>query len=229
MSETFKQDTRILGAMQRRMVQRNAERQAHRDMAYLHGSEICKADWCPRASWYRITGVEPDSEEKLLSWMTVNVYDEGNDIHERHQSTLWDIGVLEGVFRCLVCEYEWWDTSPETCFACAKAGRPHGRPFLVYLEVPILNDDLLFIGHGDGIIKDDKGRALLEIKSIGEGTLRFEVPVVHEAVKDGRMSLREAWGNIKRPLPSPSIRSWCCTSSSRTRRSRSSRSRSSPS
>lgn len=41
-------------------------------------------------------------------------------------------------------------------------------------EVAIYNDEHLLMGHADGIINDKKGKAVVEIKSIGAGTIRYE-------------------------------------------------------
>jgi len=41
-------------------------------------------------------------------------------------------------------------------------------------EVPIYDEEHLIMGHADGIINDSKGRAVLEIKSVGAGTIRME-------------------------------------------------------
>lgn len=41
-------------------------------------------------------------------------------------------------------------------------------------EVPIFNEHYRIMGHADGIINDKNGRAVLEIKSVGMGTIRME-------------------------------------------------------
>lgn len=41
-------------------------------------------------------------------------------------------------------------------------------------EVPIYNEEYRLMGHADGIINDSKGKAILEIKSVGVGTIRME-------------------------------------------------------
>lgn len=41
-------------------------------------------------------------------------------------------------------------------------------------EVPIYNEEHLIMGHADGVINDSKGKAVLEIKSVGAGTIRME-------------------------------------------------------
>lgn len=41
-------------------------------------------------------------------------------------------------------------------------------------EVPIYDEEHRIMGHADGIINDAKGKAILEIKSVGAGTIRME-------------------------------------------------------
>jgi hypothetical protein len=45
---------------------------------------------------------------------------------------------------------------------------------LEQVEVPIINEEHHLMGHADGIINDAKGKAILEIKSVGIGTVRVE-------------------------------------------------------
>lgn len=65
-------------------------------------------------------------------------------------------------------------------------------------EVPIKNEEYLLLGHADGIINDKKGKAVLEIKSVGIGTIRMED---YELFKNAKTP-DEAWKNIRQPFPS---------------------------
>ena len=188
----------------------NEQRNELRDTAHLHASEMCKSDWCPRASMYRMRGVEPDDPEKSISWFTANIYEEGHDIHDKYQRLMWDAGVLEGMFACILCGHHFYETSPHVCPQCflANVERPVedkiklGRRLLRYAEVPLVSDELMLIGHADGIAVLDRGKAVVEIKSIGEGTLRMEVPGMYDRVESKEISLRELWAEIKRPFQS---------------------------
>jgi len=164
-----------------------------RDTAHLHASEICKSDWCPRSSWYRITGVPADTKAKRGN---VLIYREGHDIHDRHQGALWKAGRLSGEFKCLDCGLIWWATSPDSCPSCDCV-------HLKYWEVPIEDESIRLLGRGDGIVEGTAvGPVLLEVKSIGLGTIRIEVPGVYRDFETKEMSLYELWGAIKRPFPS---------------------------
>lgn len=63
-------------------------------------------------------------------------------------------------------------------------------------EVPIYNEEYRIMGHADGIIKDKQGRAVLEIKSVGAGTIRMED---YELFKDAKTP-EEAWKKVRQPF-----------------------------
>lgn len=64
-------------------------------------------------------------------------------------------------------------------------------------EVPILNEEYRLMGHADGIINDKKGRAILEIKSVGAGTIRMED---YESFKSAT-SENDMWKKVRQPFP----------------------------
>lgn len=130
------------------------------------------------------------------------IFDEGKDIHLKWQKRIWDIGRLWGTFYCQNCHYAWGATAPQECESCHSP-----REFLHYHEVPLANPSLHMVGHADGGVED----SLIEIKSIGVGTLRYEAPGL---IKDHtyRFNLngkpREfldydgLWKAIRQPFPS---------------------------
>jgi len=64
------------------------------------------------------------------------------------------------------------------------------------VELPIFNDEFMLLGHADGVINDKKGRAILEIKSVGAGTIRVEDPDLfsNSATPD------EMWKKVRQPF-----------------------------
>lgn len=54
-------------------------------------------------------------------------------------------------------------------------------------------------GHADGWISDIGDDCLIEVKSIGSGTIRIEAPEIWEKAEE---NLEDAWRNIKRPFAS---------------------------
>jgi CRISPR/Cas system-associated exonuclease Cas4 (RecB family) len=184
---------RLLPRLERRLMQDSLEKNAKRDTAHLHPSEISKKDWCPRSSWYAIKYQE--AKQESYNFQRLNIFAEGNTIHDKWQGWLWKEGILQGNWFCKACRTKWWDTSPQTCQEC-------GSPFLDYAEVSIQNEEHMIIGHADGLIADDRGSALIEIKSVGLGTLRFDAPEILMPYNKGRISLDELWKSIKKPFPS---------------------------
>jgi hypothetical protein len=95
------------------------------------------------------------------------IFQEGHDIHDKWQGWIWDIGRLHGAFECMSCKEYWFACSPKKCHRCGV-----GRAFLRYREVPVSSEEHGIIGHADADLGDD----LVEIKSIGVGTLRWDAP-----------------------------------------------------
>lgn len=190
-----KKETLVLGRVQRQIKQRIEENNEARDTEHLHASEISKNNWCPRSTWYRIKGVEPDKQTRH-SLQTIQVFEEGHSIHDKFQGALWRDGSLMGHWRCLVCEHYWEDKAPRLCASCSS-------PFIKYAEVPIEDPSIHLIGHGDGLV--DVGRplpVLIEIKTIGLGTFRMEVPGLYNQYQRSELTLPQLWSAVRRPFPS---------------------------
>lgn len=201
--ETTKRETRLLGDVQRNLLGRGMSvEQEQRDDA-LHPSEISHNDWCPRASYHRVAGHLPNQEAALPHWQMQMIWDEGHEIHHKWQGRIWDLGRLRGTFYCVRCQHAWTDTAPGYCDRCGA-----GRVFLQYHEVPLYRPALRLVGHADGLDGED---ALIEIKSIGINTLRFEVPDLlkqhtYRFTLNGSsrefIDLDALWKSIRVPFPS---------------------------
>jgi hypothetical protein len=198
--DTNKVPTRLLGDIQRLLLQPGEHSGLRNDA--LHPSEISHSNWCPRASYYRMAGVQPEEGLPSLHWRMQMVFDEGREIHHKWQKRIWDLGRLWGTFYCQQCHYAWGALSPRECESCRAP-----QQFLRYHEIPLINQNLRMAGHADGGVED----SLVEIKSIGLGTLRFEAPHLIEE-HTYRLNLngknREfldydgLWDSIRRPFPS---------------------------
>jgi CRISPR/Cas system-associated exonuclease Cas4 (RecB family) len=197
-AEVRKQNSVLLGDIQAHVVKQVAQGDADRRTDIIHPSEMAKADWCPRATSYRILGHLPADE--AIGYGTASIFETGNTAHTKWQTWLWRMGRLYGKWKCLACDHTWMDTAPITCERC-------GSPALEYREVPLDGEDrYLVAGHADGAVPDI--RALIEIKTIGTGTIRIEEPdLVRKHTKkttDGKtvLDLDSLWNGIKRPFPS---------------------------
>lgn len=174
----------------------------------IHPSEAASENWCPRATYYRITGAEPDPAPRWLAMEAV--FETGNDSHRKYQTWLREMGVLKGNWYCMRCGLLWEDMSPHTCPRCEA-----GYDLIDYAEVPVSNEFYLLAGQADGDVyrQTDGGPedTLIEIKTIGTGTLRYDAPKLIEKYtyqhvdEDGKS--REytdwplLWSHIRRPFP----------------------------
>lgn len=174
---------------------RNQEiRDGQRDFKHLHPSELSKKDWCPRASWYTITADEKPPI-KPMSYQRLNIFAEGHAIHAKWQKWMWEAGVLEGRWYCRNCGHRWWDVSPKNCPDCSA--HTHN---ISYDEVPVNDDKHMLLGHADGIFTSGKKRALIEIKSVGMGTVRMEAPDIHRQYSDGQLTYDGVWKALRQPF-----------------------------
>lgn len=181
-----KKDYRLLGDVERHIL---LQPPSDRRTDVLHPSEIIKADWCHRYAYYLLNGGEAKKEKPNLRLQ--NIFDEGHAIHNKWQTRFYEMGVLYGKFKCLACGQMTIGTSPSKCEHCSGA--------LVYREVSLVDPDLRIAGHTDGWIKGIGKDCLIEIKSIGSGTLRFEAP---ELLYDADGDVTKAWKKINRPFRS---------------------------
>lgn len=180
-----KREPRLIGDVERHLMRRPL---GDRSTTVLHPSEIIKDDFCLRYSYYLMTGGEQKKEKPNLRLQSI--FDEGHFIHAKWQKWFQEMGVLYGKFQCVRCDSVTTGTSPE-CPVC------HTVNSMEYKEVTLVDNDLRIAGHTDGWIKGIRNDCLIEIKSIGAGTFRFEAP---EILRDADGDIFKAFNNIKRPF-----------------------------
>ena len=177
--DTKKADTRLIGEIERHLMR---QPDSDRRTDVLHPSEIIKADWCHRYAYYLLNGGKAKKEKPNLRLQ--NIFDEGHFIHAKWQNRLADMGVLYGCWNGLTG----WDVSKNVDLDVHD-----------YKEVPLVYEPLRIHGHADGWVKGLGDDCLIEIKSIGAGTLRFEAP---DILYDADGDVTKAWKNIRRPFRS---------------------------
>lgn len=182
-----KREPRLIGDVERHLMRRTV---SDRSTTVLHPSEIIKDDFCLRYSYYLMTGGEQKKEKPNLRLQSI--FDEGHFIHAKWQTWFQEMGVLYGRFQCQHCGWSITGVSPKVCEACTD-------PRLEYKEVTLIDNDLRIAGHTDGWIKGIGNDCLIEIKSIGSGTFRYEAP---ELLMDADGDIFKAFNNIKRPFRS---------------------------
>lgn len=166
---------------------------SNRSTTVLHPSEIVKSDWCVRASYYALQG--RTVPKGVTNLRRENVFAVGRSTHKNWQDRFSYMGNLFGKWSCQSCGFVWWDTSPRTCPQCAV-----DRRLIRYDEVTLVsNPEHGITGHADGWVRGIGDDCLIEIKSIGAGTVRMESPAMF-AKADG--DLDQMWMDINRPFKS---------------------------
>lgn len=187
-----------------------------RRTSIMYPSEMSRHDWCPRASYYRMSGYhEPESKS---SFTLENVFAEGNTVHAKWQNWLSDTGLLWGDWRCSRCS-EYVKDSLRPAGAdfgpCVGTGWVRINGMTVsesityehewrYKEVTLRSSSLPISGHADGgLIKHN---CLIELKTLGIGSLRFEAPKLledHTYDVEGKkiLDVDGIWKDFHRPLP----------------------------
>jgi hypothetical protein len=179
----------VLGAVERWQLAQPADTSRRTDV--LHPSEIIKPDWCPRASWHLLQGAKP--APKKLTTKQMRVFKRGHQLHDDWQANLAAMGKLWGDWKCAICTTVVARESlrPKFCPHC------EGEDF-IYDEVRVASDAHRIEGHADGIIVGiGKEPLLLEIKSIGEGTIRWEDPSAWIASGN---DFKKAWAALNAPF-----------------------------
>ena len=179
--------TRLIGDIERHLLKRTPE---DRSTTVLHPSEMIKRDWCRRASYFLLKGYPKMQPNPTLRMQVI--FDEGHYIHAKWQKWFQEMGIIHGKFKCDVCDGITWGTSPKECEHCHA---PESK--LIYDEVTLTDESLRIAGHTDGWIKDETGDALIEIKSVGPGTIRAEAP---DLMADAGGDFMKAWSKINRPF-----------------------------
>ena len=176
--ESKKTPTRLIGPIERHILLRPLDTSRRQDV--LHPSELVKDDFCVRAAYFRLIGKVAPQERPNLRLQSI--FDEGHAVHAKWQGYLAEMGVLYGVWDTL--EGRTWGLSGDL-YGDAK-----------YREVPLTDDALRIAGHSDGWVKGLGDDFLIEIKSIGPGTIRVENPSLF---RNG--DLFAAWREVRRPFP----------------------------
>jgi len=216
----------IVGKVERMLLQQAEDDEVPRSQDILHVSELSRSDFCPRAAYYRISGAPLLVPAKENSARLQAIFEEGHDVHAKWQRWIRRLGVLYGRWKCQVCGHIWLGTSPTSCPGRLTLPR-HGEPYIakchatkwqiIYLEVPLYNKDLNLGGSGDGQLDNEEG-PWVEIKTIGQGTVRQDAPsllkehtykVVEVADRDEPLAkvrtlvdLDTLWKDLRSPFPS---------------------------
>jgi hypothetical protein len=178
---TNKRETRLMGALERHVL---AQPFDERDQSYIHPSDIIRSEWCALAQYHALKGNYIETRDKTTLRLA-SIFAEGHTIHAKWQNWFKDMGVLYGM----------WSDSTGTSWAVSK----DVHKSVDYAEVPLRSDKHMMRGHADGWIKGLGDDCLIEIKSIGTGTIRMEMPALMAQYNN---DIEVVWKNIRTPLRS---------------------------
>lgn len=181
--EASKSGTRLMGEIERHLMMRPP---GDRRTDVLHPSEVIKRDWCYRYQTYLLLGGSKKQEKPNLKLQSI--FDEGHAIHHKWQNWFAEMGVLYGRWEDSEGSNLGWDTAANVDY-----------PYATYKEVPLKYEPLRIAGHADGWIRGIGDDCLIEIKSIGLGTLRMEAMDIFDKNKG---DLFDCWKDIRRPFRS---------------------------
>jgi hypothetical protein len=200
LAETKKSKNVLLGDIHRHLLEEH-DKPTDRRQDIIHPSEMAKSDWCPRQTYYRLAGASPEKSRNFSAQLET-VFEEGHAIHAKWQKWLQQMGRLWGKWRCAECG--WSETATGGTLHCQNCD---ARQPLEYREVPVeAESEFLIAGHEDGAIEDLN--ALVEVKSIGNGTVRFDQPELLRQftvkTEDGKTVIDTdgLWKSLRRPFGS---------------------------
>lgn len=177
--ETKKRDSRLMGHIERHVLSKPFD---ERSQDHIHPSDIIKPDWCAFAQYHALLGNYQETRDKTSARLA-SIFAEGHIIHAKWQDWLREMGVLYGKWN--TGKKSKWDISAKV----TKSAR--------YAEVPLTSAKHMMSGHADGWVRGIGEDFLIEIKSIGSGTLRFEAPALLSQAED---NIEKAWKNIRTPF-----------------------------
>lgn len=161
----------------------------------MYPSEMSLSDWCPRATYYRMSGLpEPPSK---YSFALENVFAQGNSVHDKWQTWLSETGKLWGDWKCSRCAEQVKDSlKPNSTDFGPCVGVNYVKlndknvplpsalavPFphdWRYREVTLKSVSFPMSGHADAGLVDHN--VLVELKSISSGSFRYSAPKLFES------------------------------------------------
>jgi len=184
-----KKPSRVIGSVERWLLAQPKDTSRATDV--IHPSAMVKPDWCHRAEFFELQGHEPGPSKYKTSMKQMLTFEEGHRIHARWQGWFETMGHLYGKWECESCGEIDWLLSSEL------HRDPTCGPY-VYREVPVHSEAHKIYGHADGWLKGFGDDLLLEIKSVGEGTFRWEEPGM--LIEHG--DFKTAWKNLRTPFNS---------------------------
>jgi len=168
---------------------------------HIYPSEMARSDWCPRATYYRIsTGVVIDED---FSFTLESIFDEGHSVEQKWQRRMRQTGKLWGVWRCICCGKQTGNELEPLMYDQEHDYTQCYGHLWEYKEVALEDTPLRLRGREDGAM--GYPGYLVEIKTIGPGTVRRDAPklMAQHYYKDiGVYDYDSIWKDLRRPFVS---------------------------
>lgn len=161
-----KKDTRVINSIERYLLSKPQNTDRRQDV--LHPSDMVKPFWCHRTSYYKLQGYTPADSSFRSPLKRELMFEEGHRIHAKWQEWFKDMDKIIGSWLCSHCNELFWGLHSQAKEQCVG-------PF-TYKEVSLSYEPLKISGHSDGWLVGFGDPLLLEIKSLGIGTIRWEDP-----------------------------------------------------
>jgi len=150
--------TRVIGPVERWLIAKEKDTSRRQDV--IHPSAMASNKWCHREQYFLLQGA-PKAPE-VTSLQREIVFATGHMIHDRWQNWFKDMNKLYGKYYCDDCR--------ETFTGLPSDHKVDPR-HLHYNEIPLSHEPLRISGSADGLLLGFGDPLLLEIKSVGVGTL----------------------------------------------------------
>jgi hypothetical protein len=175
--------TRVLGAVERHLISRPRDPRA---TTVIHPSEMASASWCHRAQYFWLKGETPKPD--VMSLRRASIFGTGHATHDMFQTWFKEMDQIKGLWYCYTHDLEWFGLHSE---------HVQGGCRTKYNEVPVFFDPLRISGKADGWLVNFGDPLLLEVKTIGEGSIRWYAPdIAYEHNGD----FKKMWAAIKAPF-----------------------------
>jgi hypothetical protein len=176
--------TRVIGAVERHIISRPKD---DRSTTVIHPSEMASASWCHRAQYFWLQGETPAPE--VMSLRRALIFAHGHAIHDIWQTWFTEMDQIKGKWFCSSCKDAW--------FGLASDHEADEFCKIKYNEVPVYHKPLRISGKADGWLVGFGDSLLLEVKSIGEGSIRWYAP---DIAYDSDNDFKKMWANVNAPF-----------------------------
>ena len=175
--------TRVIGKVEKHLISKPRD---FRASDVIHPSEMASASWCHRAQYFWLKGHAPKPE--VMSLRKASIFGTGHATHDLWQTWFKEMNQIKGLWYCYTHDLEWVGLNGD---------HEDGNCKTKYNEVPVFFDPLRISGKADGWLVNFGEPLLLEVKTIGEGSIRWYAPDIAYANDN---DFKKMWANTNAPF-----------------------------